>query len=215
MSLRTKQMCLSLTLIVALAVLFAYLPLLRSAENSEADEVLLFLEDVIGIDVAKYNVTLLGTSVTYPDWRDGLEQVAGKICLESKTSRLDVLFKFRNSMLSWCLVRTVEGTPHYLDVHSGNICDLASGFLEKYQIYVGDSELEAMRNILNGIEGTDNATKTVGNLKLTVSITSFSSYFEWRYTVDGIDCCGVDVSFSNGHFYAFGDDRYYYPINIT
>lgn len=214
MSLLTKKLCLSPILIIALAVFFASLPLLQSVENSETDEVLLFLEDVVNIDVTRYNVTLLGTSVTYPDWLDGLEQIAGKISFESETSKLDVLFKFRNHTLSWCLVRIVEGTPYYLNVASGNVGDLASDFLEKYQSYLGDYELETMRNMLDGIEGTDNVTKTAGNLKLMVSITSFSSYFDWRYTLDGVECCGVDVSFHNGYFYAFGDDRHYYRINI-
>ncbi len=215
MNLWTKKLCLPLILVVVLAVLFAYLSTLYSTESSEADEVMLFLEDVIRIDLTKYDVTLLGTSVTYPNWLDGLSQVAGKISLESETSKLDVLFKFRNGTLSWCLVRTVEGTPHYLDVQSGNIRDLASDFLERYQAYCGDSELEAMRNMIDIVDVSKNSTKTVGNLKLTVSITSFSSYFDWRYTYDDTDLGGVDVSFRNGHFYAFGDHRLYYPIAIT
>jgi len=214
MNLRTKKVCLSLILIVALAALFAYLPAAYLTENSGADEVLLFLEEVVRIDLSKYDVTMLGTSVTYPDWLDGLPQVTGKYALESETSKLDVLFKFRNDTLSWCLMRVMEGSPHYLDVQSANIRDLADDFLERYQDYLGDSELDAMRNILDG-EIADNSTTTVGNLKLTMSFTSFSSYFDWRYTLEGTDYGGVDVSFHNGHFYAFGDDRQYYPITIT
>ncbi len=213
MNLRTKKVCLSLILIVASAALFAYLPAAYLTENSNADEVLLFLEEVVRIDVSKYDVSLLGMSVTYPDWLDGLPQVTGKYTLESKTSKLDVLFKFRNGTLSWCLMRVMEGSPHYLNVQSGKIRDMADDFLERYQDYLGDSELEAMRNILHG-EVVDNSTTTIGNLKLTMSVTSFSSYFDWRYTLEGTDCGGVDVSFHNGHFYAFGDDRQYYPIAI-
>jgi hypothetical protein len=210
MNLRTKKLGLPLILIVALAVLFAYLQTLHSAESSEADEVLLFLEEVVRIDVAEYDVTLLGTSVTYPDWLDGLSQVAGKFSLESETSKLDVLFKFRNGTLSWCLVRTVEGLPHYFDVSPSNIRDLTSDFLERYQGYLGDSDLEVMRNMIELVDVSENSTITVGNLKLTVSATSFSSYFDWRYVSDCTDCGGVDISFRNGHFYAFGDDRSYY-----
>jgi hypothetical protein len=205
---------LSLILIVALTALFAYLPAAYLTENSDADEVLLFLEEVVRIDVSKYDVTMLGTSVTYPDWLDGLPQVTGKYTLESETSKLDVLFKFRNGTLSWCLMRVIEGSPHYLDFQSGNIRDMADDFLERYHGYLEDSELEAMRNILDG-EIADNSTTTIGNLKLTMSVTSFSSYFDWRYTLEGTDCGGVDISFHNGHFYAFGDDRQYYPIAIT
>ena len=210
MNLLTRKLGLPLILIVVSAALFAYLPAAYLTESSDSDEVLLFLEEVVRIDVSKYDATMLGTSVTYPDWLDGLPQVTGKYTLESETSKLDVLFKFRNGTLSWCLMRVMEGSPHYLDVPSGNIRDVVDDFLQRYQGYSGDSELEAMRNLLDGVEVTDNSTKTVGNLKLTVSVTSFSSYFDWRYTFEGTDCGGVDVSFHDGHFYAFGDDRSYY-----
>ena len=214
MNLRTKKVCLFLILIVISAALFVYLPAAYLTENSNSDQVLLFLEEAVRIDVSKYDVTMLGTSVTHPDWLDGLAQVTGKYTLESETSKLDVLFKFRNGTLSWCLMRVIEGSPHYLDVQSGNIREAADDFLERYQGYLGDSELEEMRNILDG-EVADNSTTIVGNLKFTMSVTSFSSYFDWRHTIEGIDCGGVDVSFHNGHFYAFGDDRQYYSIAIT
>ena len=213
MNLRTKKVCLFLIFIVASAA-FAYLPAAYLTENCNADEVLLFLEEVVRIDVSKYDVTSLGTSVTYPDWLNGLPQVTGKYTLDGETSKLDVLFKFRSGTLSWCLMRVMEGSPHYLDVQSGNTGYMAKDFLERYQDYLGDSELEAMRNILDG-KVADNSTTTLGNLKLTMSVTSFSSCFDWRYTLEGTDCGGVDVSFHNGHFYAFGDDRQYYPIVIT
>ena len=214
MNLRTKKLFLTLILVVALAALFACLPALYSAETSDTDEVLLFLEDVVQIDVTKYDVTLLGTSVTYPDWLEGLPQLTGKYSLESETSKLDVLFKFRNGTLSWCLVRTVEGLPHYLDVQPGNTRDLTYSFLERYQVYSGDSELEVMKTLLDYVDITDNSTITIDNLKLTVTVTSFSSYFDWRHTQDGADFGGVDVSYRNGHFYAFGNDRIYYQTLV-
>ncbi len=212
MNLLTKRLCLPLILVVVLAVLFAYLPTVYVTETSDADEVMVFLEEVVSLDVAKYDVTLLGTSVTYPDWLGGLAQVTGKYTLESETSKIDVLFKFRNNTLSWCLVRILEGSPHYIDLPSANIRDLACDFLQKYPAYSGDSDLEAMRSLLDVVDVTENSTKTVGNMKLIVSVTSFSSSFDWRYTLDGTAYGGVDVSFRNGHFYAFGDDRSYYQI---
>jgi hypothetical protein len=210
MNLWTKKLCSALVLVVVLAVLFAYSPTVYLAESSDADEVLVFLEEVVNLDVAEYDVTQLGTSVTYPDWLDGLAQVTGKYTLESETSKIDMLFKFRNNTLSWCLLRILEGSPHYTESQPTDLRDLARGFLQKYQDYSGDLELEAMRSLLDVVDVTENSKKTVGNLKLTVSVNSFSSSFDWRYTLDGVDCGGVDVSFRNGHFYAFGDDRSYY-----
>jgi len=214
MSLWTKRLCSALVLVTVLAVLFAYAPTVYLAESSDADEVLVFLEEVVSLDVAKYDVTQLGTSVTYPDWLNGLAQVTGKYTLESETSKIDVLFKFRNSTLSWCLMRILEGSPHYTESQSTDLHDLANGFLQNYQDYSGDSELEAMRNMLDLVDVTENSTKTVDNLKLTVSVDAFSFCLDWRYTLDGTDCGGVDVSFRNGHFYALGYDRSYCQIII-
>ncbi len=211
----TKKLCLLLILVVVLAVLFAYLPTVQLAETSDATEVRVFLEEVVGIDVAEYDVTLLGTSVTYPDWLEGVAQLAGKYTLESETSKIDVLFKFRNNTLSWCLVRIVEGSPQYADSPSADLRGLINGFLEKYQAYSGTSNLEDMKNMVDMVDVTENTTKTVAKLKLTVSVNSFSSSFDWRYTLKGTDYSGVNVSFRNGHFYAFGDDRSYYQTADT
>jgi len=172
----TKKLCLPLILVVVLALCFAQLYTGCVGENSDADEVLVFLEEVVSLDLAEYNMTLLGTSVTYPE-------------------------------------PILEGSPQYLNAPSANIRDLACDFLQRYQAYSGDSELEAMRRLLDVADVTENSTKTVDNMKLTVSINSFSSSFDWRYTLDGADYGGVDVSFRNGHFYAFGDDRSYYQTS--
>jgi hypothetical protein len=212
MNLQTKKIWVPLILIAILAVLFVYLPAVYIARSSDTDDVVLFLEEVVHIDVTKYDVTLLGTLVTYPDWLNGLPQLTGKYSLESETSKLDVLFKFRNGTLSWCLVRSAEGVPNYLDVQSTSIRDLADDFLQRYQNYSGDVDLEAMRNMIDLVDVEKNATETVDNLKLTLTVTSFSSHFDWSHTLDGADIGGVDVSFRNGHFYAFGDDRSYYQI---
>jgi hypothetical protein len=89
---------------------------------------------------------------------------------------------------------------------------VASDFVERYQVYSGDSEVAEMRNMIARVDVVENSTVTVGNLELTVSVTSFSSCFDWRCIREGVDCGGVDASFRNGQFYAFGDDRSYYQL---
>jgi len=207
----TKRLCSILVLVAVLALCFAQLYGGCVEESSDADEVLVFLEEVVSLDVAEYDVTQLGTSLTYPDWLGGLAQLTGKYKLESKTSTIDVLFKFRNGTLSWCLMRILEGAPHYINAPSVNIRDLVTIFLQNYQEYTEDSELESVRNMLDLVDVTENSTKTVDNIELTVSVNLFSSSFDWRYTLNGVDCGGVDVTFRNGQFYAFGDDRSYHP----
>ena len=55
---------------------------------------------------------------------------------------------------------------------------------------------------------TENSTKTEGNTKLTVSVSSFSVSVEYTNTVEGKEGAVV-VSFRDGQFYAFSDSTCY------
>lgn len=209
MKLLTKRFFVALILVVVLAVSVALVYILYVAEEPE-NEVLAFLEEVVSIDVAKYDVTAFDSSVTYPDWLAGLPQTTGKYALESETGKLDILFKFRNGTLSWCLVRNLEGQPQYIESPSADVHDVAVNFLQKYQTYSGDSDLETMKTMLNDVDVAANSTKTEGNLKLIVSITSFSSSFDWRYTINGTEYSRLCISFRDAQFYSFSADKSYY-----
>ena len=205
----TKKLILALILVALLALSISLLYVIYFEEPA-TDEVLAFLEEVVSIDVPKYTVTAFNSSVTYPNWLGGLPQLTGKYTLESETSKLDILFKFRNNTLSWCLVRNLEGQPHYTESPSANLRDVARDFLQKYQKYSYDSDLETMANMLESVDVTANSTKIVGNLKLIVTVTSFSSSFDWRYTLNGTEYSRLCVSFRDGHFYSFSVDKSYY-----
>ena len=59
---------------------------------------------------------------------------------------------------------------------SGNIRYVASGFLNKYQAYSKDSGLDD----INSGDATENRITTVDNLRLIVTIYSFSSSLIWK-----------------------------------
>lgn len=197
-----------LLLIIAIplvAALIVYLPILNNVENSVLNKVLEFLEEVVGLEVSKHNAQLLGTLVTYPDGLDGFPQQTGKITLDSEINKLDVLFKLRHNTLSWCLVRQIEGTMQDIDSPSMNMHDAVEGFLERYQIYSKNPEIQQMRKILNTVDFTENITITEESIKLTISINPFSVSLDFRNTFEGTNNAIV-VSFHNGHFYAFSDN---------
>ncbi len=196
-----------LSLIIAIplvTVLFIYLPISDNVESSVLNKVLKFLEEVVGLEVSNYDAQLLGTLMTYPDWLDGFPQQTGKITLDSGINKLDVLFKLRNNKLSWCLVRQIEGTMQYIDSPSVNMHNAVDGFLQRYQTYSKNAEIQQMRNILNTVDFTENITIMEGIMKLTVSINPFSVSVNFRNTYEGTNNA-VFVSFHNGHFYAFKD----------
>lgn len=210
MSRSTEKLFLALILVVLAAVSIIFVYSLYVKEETATDEVLAFLQEVVSLDVSKYDVTTFDSTVTYPDWLNGLPQVTGKCSLDSEAGKLDVLYKFRNGTLSWCLVRSLEGQPQYLTSPSVDVGDAVNVFLQKYQAYSDDSDLETMKNMLDSVGVAENSTYTDGNLKLIVAVTSFSTSFDWRYTVNGTEYSRLYVSFRNGEFYTFSADKSIY-----
>ena len=210
MRVSTEKLFLALIVVViaAISIILAYT--LYVNEKPATDEVMTFLQEVVSIDVSKYNVTTFNSTVTYPDWLNGQSQLTGKCTLDSATNKLDVLYKLRGGTLSWCLVRNLEGQPHYTTAPSTDVGEVASVFLQKYQAYSDDSDLETMKNMLNAVNVAENSTQTEGNLKLIVSVTSFSTSFDWRYTVNGTESSRLYVSFRDGEFYTFSADKSIY-----
>jgi hypothetical protein len=210
-----KKLYLALILVIILSFSFTRMIKAHSSEVNAPDEVLTFLEDVVKLDLTKYDLELLGTTVSYPTELGGLIQISGKFALQSKTSKLDVLFNFKNNTLSWCLMRVIEGSPHYGIQMSTDICDNTKDLLQRYQTYTGDSELETMKSMLDIVDVTKNTTETTDNVKITVSNTAESTSLDWRYTFNDADYMGVSVSFRDGTFHSFSDTRNLYTIGRT
>ncbi len=174
------------------------------------DEVLSFLEEVVGIDVQKYDITAFNSSSSYPSWLGGLEQLTGKYSLESETNNLEVLFKFRNASLSWCLVRNIVGQIHYSEPPSADIYVVVYDFLQRYQSYTHDSDVEELKNMLISVGVTENSTTMKDNMRLIVTVTSFSSSLDWRYTSNGTEYSRLSVSFRDGNFYSVSINKSLY-----
>lgn len=211
-----KKFYATVILAIVLAFSLTQVPTVYSAATVDPQEVLVFLKDVVNIDIAKYEAKLTKTTLSsYPSELGGVEQVTGEYTLEEEDSKLDIIFQFRNGTLCWCLMDVLQGSPHYVQPLSADICEDAADFLERYQTFTGDTEVERMRGMLDMVDGTRNAIEISDNLKLEVSITSFSSSLYWKYTFNGADYTGIGISFRNGSFYAFGDDRSYITIAGT
>ena len=203
----TKKLVFASILVAALAVSAALVYNIYFSKEPATDEVLTFLEDVAGIDVAKYAVTVFDSSVTYPDELGGLEQLSGKYSLESETSKLDVPFKLRNGTLSWCVIRNIEGQPHCMETASANLHDAVCVFLQKYQQYSDDSDLETLKSMLDSVDVAENSTTTAGNMKLIVTVTSFSTSFDWRHTLNGAEYSELCVSFKESYLFSFSANK--------
>jgi hypothetical protein len=208
----TKTACVVLFVAVLLPLFVGQTHLSNAEERDYTSEVLRFLRDVVKVDLAKYNVTLVsGPSIDNPSWIGGLTRVYGKYNLTSETSWVEVLFKFVNGTLTYCTSQVRTGQLLLTESPKGSLVDAVDVFMQRYQAYTGDSSLNAMRSIVQNVDVSKTTTTTTTNLKLEVNVySSTQTSFHWYNTIDGAAYSGINVGFENGVFNGFSDDRSYF-----
>lgn len=202
-------------------VLLLFLSILNSVVFSEAsrvpDEVLSFLKSVVKLNLSEYNSTIYTPSVTNDEKLGGLAETTGKISLISQTGKLDVLYRFIDGTMEWCLMRVLEGKPQFTQSPSSDVKIKVKDFLQAMQSHTGDGSLASLDSFLDSVDVSKNSTKLSGNLRLDITITTLSSTvsFRWINVFNGADYTSFGVDFRDGVFGAFGDNRFYYSIGNT
>ena len=173
-----------------------------------------FIENVLPIDTAKYNITLkkpipsLDNNVTYTE----------RYLLQNPKNTLEIDFTYKNNILQFSNTYVMNGSILLKDKYQSNV-DVALDFLEKYQNY---SKLDASQliNLLQEVNSSENRTLTSGNLTLAISNAEFpqgtqTNSFMWTYVLDGCEYTRLSLSLNNGTFDGFGDSRALYSIGNT
>jgi hypothetical protein len=195
-----------------------------SIELDLSNETLAFLRDVIKVDLVKYNITqVVGPIIEKPSWLGGeLTLVHGKYNLTSENSWVEVLYHFVNGTLSYCIARVRVGQLQLSEQKPADLREASDNFLQRYQTYTSDSNVDAMRSMVQNVDLSMSRTSTsTSNLRLNVNVdSSTSAFFEWYNTIDGAAYSGLKVSFQDGVFSGFTDDRSYFraagaPVIVT
>ncbi len=190
----------------------------NTEENHVPDKVLVFLRDVVKLDMTKYSVTPFKPALRNRDDLGGLSEIGGKVVLESLTSqqsRMSVIYSLINGTLNSIGLDIQEGLPLFSQPMPANLKEMADGFLERYQTYTGDADISDMRNMVNTIDTTKNATTVAGNIEQEVQVSSKYVSFRWKYTYNGVGYDSIYLLFENGVFNSFGDDTSYRGIGST
>jgi len=175
------------------------------------EKALAFLEDVVLLDMTKYNATLEINDVYYPDELHGLAQHNVLYILVSDEGELEAAFGFKNESFANCMIETV-GSPFYVEPQPANIVDNAKGFLQRYQAYTGDPDFddvrdfEEMRSILDTVDVTENVTATSDHVNLQVTSTADYTALVWEYVLDGVPFPWMTLEFRNGIVCGFDDN---------
>ena len=225
MFMKRTALALMMALIFSAAVGAHYNVGYATESPADLEEVIVFLKDVLQIDTAKYETTLIVSGTEYWPELGGIAQTTGQYSLDSTgqggTSLLTVSFTFWNEELIACsFYEESQGPPLYIEQPKTDLMDAVSGFLQRYQTYTGDSQLSQMRSLLDTIEAISNTTKTVDTLSLKIHVEGHRTDFAWSNTVNepefnGTGYSGLHIGFRDGHFSDFKDDRKFYKLGSS
>lgn len=181
------------------------------------DSVVNFLQDVIQLDMTKYNAELERHTVGYREDLGGTIEEFLTYRLISSENELSIDFRFRNQTLSRYYLTVIEGTPIYSAPQSTNGIDFTEDFLQRYQNYADASYLEPMQNMLSSINQVENLEKTEGDLKLIISSEGNDVEIRWAKTTNGIDfqAKGVILTFDDGILESLTDGWLLFNVGNT
>lgn len=213
-----KRFNLTLIFVVLLSISLAQIPSVFSAEPLSPEKAFSFMEDIIQLDMANYNATLVVHNVDYPDDIDSIDLKREDLTytLEYGESKLNVAFIFKNGILTWCKLYVLNGVPLYTQT-SENILESVKSFVTRYKTKRDTLYLQQIRDTLDSIDELENIETTSDDIKFTVLIEDSDTRLDWSYMSDGIDFLGKSVSirFNEGTFVMFKDNWDIYDVGST
>jgi hypothetical protein len=186
------------------------------SELTAPQKVLTILEEVVGLDMTKYSAELDLYAQAPFLYFDVLPQEDVKYTLESNESKLEVICAFADQKLRSLNIYINDGLP--ITTQPATIpLEMAKDFLDKYPAYSEASYYNTMRSMLNIVEANKNTTKTVGDIKLKVTVTANRTDFRWKYCFNGVEATSkcVVLNFKDGFLKYFIDTWSLYTIGST
>jgi len=175
-----------------------------------------FLQDVVQIDVSKYQENLLSRTVETRS--DGVIEEITHYALTSTGSKLDVIFTFHNNRLAQYRLVAVEGAPIYSQAQSHIVLDTANYMMERLRVYQKGDYLEDMSRILAKTTASPSIEIKEGNLKLSANFTSEDdAQITIMYTENNVDFApkSLSLEFQGRTLTRLSDDYSLYTIGST
>jgi DNA-binding transcriptional ArsR family regulator len=185
--------------------------------SAGTDKAIIFLRDVIQIDISEYQATLSRNTVESRSDLGGVAEQILEYSLTNSESKIIVVFRFRNNKLSRCQISLFEGSPIYAQAQPYSILDAAKNLLQRFRFYEDTSYLEAMSKILASVNETENIEIIEGNTKLKISISGDNAEVLWLYTENGVDFSPKSLSlvFENHILKELTDGWFLFTIGST
>lgn len=203
-----------LSVLLSSSVYASSIQSVNASELTSEQKALSTLNNVVGIDLQKYNIA--PTKYTNDLYQDVLPRENVHIILDSEGSKINTLCTFVNGELQLLEVFNNEGSPHMTTTITG-IVETAQNLLGNYQTQSKNSFYGELNSMLAKVDANKNSTSIAGNIKLQITTSENDTTFRWTYTVNGIespDKC-VALRFKNGFLKYFFDSWNLYRIGST
>jgi len=207
-------------ILLSSCVYMSLIPNVHAAEITPTTKGLTIINQVVGVDLTRYNATsTLDVSGSY---LNELPNENVRYTLSSNVSKIDIQDTFTNGNLQMIDVLENSGSP-YITTSTANVTAMARAFLLNYQGYSAKLLYGLLASTLNQADSTVNSTTIVGNVKFVITTISENSSlgnsttFTWSYTANGVDAAYkcVSLSYKNGFLKDFVDTWNLYPIGST
>jgi DNA-binding transcriptional ArsR family regulator len=182
--------------------------------TASTDKAIRFLRDVIELDLNKYDATLLSNTVDNPSGLDGVVEQILRYSLVSSDSKIEVVLRFRNNILSNYQMLLLDGSPIYAEPQPFTVLDSAKWLIYKLLSYEDAPYLNEMNSTLFQFGEADSVEMTQGYLKFNASISGTSAEMEWFYTENGVDFTqkGLKLVFENQALKELNDGYFLFKI---
>jgi hypothetical protein len=214
----SKQKFVVLIALSAVVLTSVYASIIPSAHAATVatteDKAVSILNAVVGLNTSAYAaaVTSDTNAIAYSLPREDLT-----LSLFTSQSSLRARCSFINGNLNQFYFSDYVGSPSLNQPTTTNTIVMAQGFLQRYQNYTHNPLYSDLTAILDKVDTSKNVTKTVGNLRLEMSVfgNQTEQDFIWSYVdANGIPALSKNVvlSYHNGHLESFIDNWQLYSI---
>jgi hypothetical protein len=188
--------------------------------NNSSGKSLIFLRDVIQINLSKYQVTLLSHTTEERSDLGGMIEEIFKLSLVDGDSNMDIDLRFRNNHFSLYQLSVLEGfppyAPEYIQSELKEIIEVTRDLVERYKLNIGDPYLEDISRLLALANETSNEL-VLDNIKLKITINGDNAEVLLMYTENGVDFSAKSLRlvFENHALKALSDDWFLYAVGNT
>ncbi|MCW4034014.1 MAG: hypothetical protein NWF03_01475 [Candidatus Bathyarchaeota archaeon] len=191
-----------------------------STELTVPEKALEFLEDVVLLDMTKYEAVLQLQDERFPEDLNGFAQDNIVYGLIGNETEAEAAFMFKNKTFANCMIGT-RNELIYSQPQPTDVAEAAKGFIQRYQQYIGDPDFDgvkdytALQTILDGADVTTNGTTTQGTAKLTVTTKTNYTAFEFEAVLDGVAFPWMNMEFYQETLTGFDDNWRLYTVGSS